>query len=531
MPHAQPDKLIVSNLARLKQKYGAAGAKQVTQAVQALVAADATRGIVSQWVDLSDAAAMSAYGGVAIPAASAGDPQLNKEAIDVVFTHGSVRPSYLLLLGSTDVIPHVPLDNPMAGDGDADLPSDLPYACDHSYSTDVQDFIAPARVVGRLPGVTNDTKPTYLVGLLKTATKYKNRPASDYNSFLGISAQVWKTSSGLSLDAIFGTHAALKISPTDGPNWTAAESKRLAHFVNCHGAPADPFFYGQKGASYPTAHSAAWMKGKLVEGTVMAAECCYGAELYDPALLAAQGQMGMCNTYLGSKAYAYLGSTNIAYGPADAIDLADLMCQYFLLQVLSGASAGRACLQARLDYVLGKGGLLTPADLKTLGQFNLMGDPSLTPVAAQPHGLTLASVAGPKAANIATTAVERHSRLSRRAGLVAKAAATTAYRLTAPSAGPPGGKAGLFGKLRKMAADFGVTAPDTLLSYIVGTPINVAAKGFALSAGVAGSAPRTVSVMLEKQPAPPKVPQLKLVRGVQAVEYEEGMDVRPFLSR
>ena len=44
------------------------------------------------------------------------------------------------------------------------------------------------------------------------------------------------------------------------------------------------------------------------EATVLAAECCYGAELYDPAL--GLGQMGMCNTYLARKAYAYFGSTN-----------------------------------------------------------------------------------------------------------------------------------------------------------------------------------------------------------------------------
>src|SRR5439155_5510359 len=173
----------------------------------------------------------------------------------------------------------------------------------------------------------------------------------------------------LSLDAIFGPHAGMKIAPPDGYKWTAAEAKRLSHFVNCHGAAADPHFYGQKGASYPVAHSADWMASRVVEATVMAAECCYGAELYDPALPTALGQMGMCNTYLGAKSYAYFGSTNIAYGPAAANDQADLMCQYFLAEVLGGASAGRACLQARLKYVQTKAGVLTPADLKTLAQF------------------------------------------------------------------------------------------------------------------------------------------------------------------
>jgi hypothetical protein len=271
-------------------------------------------------VDRSDAATMAAYGAAPVPAANAGDAKTNKEAIDKVFTFGDVRPAYLMLLGSTDVIPHAPLVNPLAGDGDADVPSDLPYACDQPYGTDVQDFIAPTRVVGRLPNVTNDANPAYLVGLLGTAATYTNRPATAYHAFLGISADVWKASSGLSLDAVFGAHTGMKVSPPGGYKWTAAEAKRLSHFVNCHGAAADPHFYGQKGASYPVAHSAAWMAAKLVEATVMAAECCYGAELYDPALPTALGQMGMCNTYLGGKAYAYFGSTNIAYGPATTND-------------------------------------------------------------------------------------------------------------------------------------------------------------------------------------------------------------------
>jgi hypothetical protein len=175
-------------------------------------------------------------------------------------------------------------------------------------------------VVRRLPNVTGDTGPAYLLGLLGTAGAWTDRPATAYNGFLGISAQVWQKSSELSLDALFGTHAGMKIAPPDGFKWTVAEANPLSHFVNCHGAAATPFFYGQKGSSYPVAHSAAWMTGKVSEGTVMAAECCYGAELYDPSLPTATGQMGMCNTYLAGAAYAYFGSSPIAYGPAATND-------------------------------------------------------------------------------------------------------------------------------------------------------------------------------------------------------------------
>ena len=264
----------------------------------------------------------------------------------------------------------------------------------------------------------------------------------------------------------------------------------------------------------------------------MAAECCYGAELYDPALPTALGQMGMCNTYLGAKAYAYFGSSTIAYGPAAANDQADLMCQYFLLQILGGASAGRACLQARLDYVTNKGGVLTPTDLKTLGQFNLMADPSLTPVAAAaPHAAVIPAGAGAKNLKAATAAVARHARLRRRAGLAAQSAATTAYRLSEP-ASPPGGKTGVFGKLRKLAADLGIKEPDVILSYAVGPPPDLTgAKALVTSAAVAGPAPQAVHTLFERLPPPAKLPHLALVRGVQAIEYADGMDARPFQSR
>jgi Peptidase family C25 len=527
------DKLIVSNCAQLTQKYGATGAAAVVKAVAKLMKADAARGLVSAFVDLSDPTAMAAYGASPLSAADAGDPKKNKDAIDKLFNSGHERqPAYLLLLGSTDVIPHVPLANPLLGDGDPDVPSDLPYAHSHPYSDDVQDYINPTRVVGRLPNVTGDTNEGYLVGLLDTAATYTQRADHDYLKFLGISADVWKTSSQSSLTAVFGTSTGMKVSPPDGYKWTAAEAKRLVHFVNCHGATLDSDFYGQHGASFPVAHSAAWMASKVVEATVMAAECCYGAELYDPNSPVGPGRMGMCNTYLERKAYAYLGSTNIAYGPAAANDQADLICQFFLSAVLGGASVGRACLQARLNYVQKKGGVLTPADLKTLAQFNLMADPSLTPVAIQPTRTVIATARGAKGLELAHNEVARFGRTRRRLELAMQAAATAAYRLSPPSRPRGPAKTGIFGKLRKFAAEHGIKSPDVILSYEIGPGLEAMdAKGIVARAARAGTAPRAVHAVLERLDPPKDAPKLRLVRGVQGIEFEDGVSVQAFESR
>jgi hypothetical protein len=172
----------------------------------------------------------------------------------------------------------------------------------------------------------------------------------------------------------------MKTIPPSKAAWPAAMVKRLSHFINCHGAPEDSRFYGQPRSgsqTYPVALDAVYLSNKISEGTVVAAECCYGGQLFDPAHN--NGQMGICCTYLGNKAYGFFGSTTIAYGPEDQNDQADLICQYFLQSLLRGASLGRAGLEARQKFVH-IASLSDPSNVKTIAQFNLYGDPSIAPV-------------------------------------------------------------------------------------------------------------------------------------------------------
>ena len=82
---------------------------------------------------------------------------------------------------------------------------------------------------------------------------------------------------------------------------------------------------------------------------------------------------------MAHKAYGYFGSTTIAYGPAEGNGAADLIAQYFLLEVQAGHSLGLAALKAQQRYVE-QVNELDPIDLKTLAQFYLLGDPSVQPV-------------------------------------------------------------------------------------------------------------------------------------------------------
>ncbi|MDC8447992.1 MAG: hypothetical protein LV473_06520 [Nitrospira sp.] len=400
------DKVIVTNHSALMKKYGRQGTAKIRQAVRALTAADKKRGLKTRVVYLDDAKVMKKFGGK--PVANVADPRANKEAIDAVFT--SLQPDYLMILGAPDVVPHQDLDNPVYnpqdGDDDTQAWGDVPYACEAPYSRDPARFVGPTRVVGRVPDLVSAAEPSYLLMLLKTATSAQCREPDLYAGYLGLSAAEWEGSTRMSINNIFGQATDLLLSPPTGPDESHGRLGNRAHFINCHGAPASPEFWGQRGNSYPTALTTKATEGKIVDGTVAAVECCYGAELYDATTLGIE--LPICQSYLRQGAYGYFGSTTIAYGPAGANGAADLICQYFLLQILEGASLGRAALAARQQFVQGTA-QMDPIDLKTLAQFCLLGDPSLHPV------LRNTPTTVPK--NTVTSQAERFFRAERRAKL------------------------------------------------------------------------------------------------------------------
>jgi hypothetical protein len=390
------DKVIVTNLSALRSKYGAAGLQKIERAVKRLISADKKRGITTRLVALDDVAGMKKLG--ASPVKSAGDFKQNKQAIDGVYR--KLMPDYLMILGADDIVPHQNMKNPVfkhGGDEDQFAFGDLPYACEAPYSQKPQAFTGPTRVLGRLPDLHGVGDTDYLIRIIETAAQHKPLKFDDYMKYLGISAEVWRGSTEMTLTNLFGSAADLQLAPDRGPEWEDSLISRRTHFINCHGAPADSHFYGQRGRSYPQAHDASLFSGKIKEGTLVAAECCYGGELYNPNL--ADGQAGICNTYLGNGAYGFFGSTTIAYGPAEGNGSADLICQFFLRSVFRGASLGRAALEARQRFIESSPAL-DPIDLKTLAQFNLYGDPSIVAVggAAPQTGLKRGARAGFEAA-------------------------------------------------------------------------------------------------------------------------------------
>ncbi|RWM18289.1 C25 family cysteine peptidase [Mesorhizobium sp.] len=373
------DKAIITNDEALRAKYGAAGVAQIATAITALIAADTARGLRSQLFHIDDATEMAAVGGS--PVIAPADEQGAKNAIDAICN--ALTPDYLLLLDGPDVVPHIALDPiPGLADSDRSVPSDLPYACSAPFSRDAADFVGVDRVVGRLPAAEGADEPALLVSFIQNAIGHRPKPKSQYTKYFGMSADVWSISTQLSLTAAFGSKTGLQLSPPAAHPGINGLLGQPSHFVNCHGSNMDPRFYGQKGIKFPVAMESRPIASRASGGdTVVTAECCFGAQLYNHRLSGIDEPI--CIAYLRSGAIAFLGSTNIAYGPASASGQADLICQYFWAGILVGASAGRALLQARQNFVRTQI-MSDPTNLKTLAQFLLLGDPSVCPVETPP---------------------------------------------------------------------------------------------------------------------------------------------------
>ncbi|WP_325528820.1 hypothetical protein [Chitinophaga sp.] len=373
-------KLIITNKTNLQKKYGAHH-QTILDALKTLQTYDATRQLQTHIIFVDDPVQMKSF--QATPVTEHNSDAQYKQAIDELYHF--FTPGYIMLIGSQDIVPFQRLKNMLSGENDPDslIPSDLPYACDMPYDKDPGKFISPTRVVGRLPDIPGVSDHSYLLSLLNDIPAVKPLPQSEYKHYFSVSTFDWQDSTQNSLQQIFGNNKSLLVLPGEpnitGDNWTAAQLQPRTHFINCHGAIYNPGYYGQQVTNFPLAMRSDGLANKISHGTVVATECCYGGQLFDPGKNDAK-LMSMANSYLLNHAVAFVGSSNIAYGPPKGQGLADLLTQFFLINILNGASTGRALLEARQRFLNEMGPTLDPFELKTAAQFYLLGDPSIQPV-------------------------------------------------------------------------------------------------------------------------------------------------------
>ena len=373
-----PVKLVLTNKKNLVYKYGK-NAPGIFRLLNDLKKADKAKHLETKIVFVDDTASCKSAG---VKKISINTDKEYKRIVDDLYRKHV--PVYITLVGAQDVFPFQEIDNP-AEDEDVTVPSDLPYACDAPYSRSINAYTGPSRVVGRIPDIIGKQADfNYLKTVIGHSISQKPQACENYMEYFAVTAQVWKRSTAMSLQRIFSDNNKLFLSPklkeSTAARYTKAQLKPKIHFINCHGAKTDPAYYGQRGQNnFPEALKSSIVDKNITHGTVIAAECCYGAELYDPTNLQ-PSSLGIANTYLKNGAIAFLGSSTIAYGPSDSNALADLITQYFIKNILKGSSAGRALLEARQQYLSDTGPQLDPYELKTLAQFYLLGDPSNQPV-------------------------------------------------------------------------------------------------------------------------------------------------------
>lgn len=362
-------KAIISSKKNLQSKYGIQF-NAVDNLLEDIVNADIKRGLKTIVVYIDDAASCLNAG---IQPVRFVNRQTAKRSVDAIYKN--LNPAYIVLFGSGDIFPFQEINN-LLNDDDSFIPSDLPYACDASYSNNISSFTGPTRVVGRIPDIQGVPDLDYLKTVIDSIVNYKQVKSEKLLDYFSISTDVWKKSTQQSLSNMFGNNVKLKLSPTQNSPHNATDLKPLTHFYNCHGSPSDSKYYGEKGNSFPIAQHSTSIDKKISVGTIVAAECCYGAELYDPNN-ESNRELCMANMYFKNRAIAFMGSTTIAYGPAVGNSLADLITQYFIRNVIRGASTGHAMLDARQKFLSVNGPHLDPYELKTLAQFYLLGDPSI----------------------------------------------------------------------------------------------------------------------------------------------------------
>ncbi|HLY79294.1 MAG TPA: C25 family cysteine peptidase, partial [Caulobacteraceae bacterium] len=375
------------------------------------------------------------------------------------------------------------------------------YASSAPWSLLASTFLAVTRVVGRLPVPPGVTSATQLVALIGAAASHTPSPAARFTPPFALSADVWSASTQLSVANTFGPGMVVELAPPATHPGIDTDLPRLAHFINCHGAQASDEFYGQSGSAYPMAMSSLGAGPHISAQTVATAECCYGAELYD--YLAVGTAQPICMAYLDAGATAFLGSTNIAYGPATGNAQADLLTQYFLQHILAGATTGRALLQARQDFIRTQP-MADPSNLKTVAQYILLGDPSSQPcVAPSAHGMTAATdfLNADVSAAVMDPGLQRKSR---RKALESEGFAieATASRLGQEIAG----STALLDQLRQLATQRGVAAPTVTVLEVTGGDL------FLRAVKDLGGEQR-VATVVETSPAAPgwRGPSIKLL--------------------
>ena len=318
----------------LRSKYGRDGVTRIKSALDRLVRADAVRGVTTRIVAIDDGRTARTLGIKAVSdPTDAKSAKLAVDAIDALW-----NPHYFVLVGSDDVIPTQPLKNPLyqpgptALDSDLLVPSDLPYASDYEFTTQIAHYRGATRVVGRIADGHGSKSTAQLRRALGVAAGAVARPRKHYERPWVLTAADWNQSTRQTLDRVYGPGTEfMEVPPAE--KWRLGDTRRLMHIFNCHGVDSAPQLQGQKGWFRPIAMNSdvLLVPGRLSEGTVVASECCYTGQMMAPD---PKRGLAWVDTYLRAGAYGFLGSSTEVWGGITTNQDADYLVRYYMTRFI-----------------------------------------------------------------------------------------------------------------------------------------------------------------------------------------------------
>lgn len=386
-------KLVLTHKQALSNKYNPTNLGHIDTALHQLIEADYLQGMETILIYM-DEPSDAGHRVVVDPM----NQQAVKNAVDDLYRYYDA--GSILFIGAQDVVPFQELADVVFTDHDPDtvVPSDLPYACEAGYSDRIEDFADPTRIVGRIAGRlgVEDLDPSapaeLLIQMIENATRFNGLPESYYSNQFCLGSYDWRRSFTSMVDDLFGHTNQVLLIPKRGStaDWTSQQLKRRIHLINCHGTPGTDYWTGDNDDLHYPALYKDQLKGNVLNGSVGVAECCYSAEIHS-----VDGG-GICTQFM-EDGIGFFGSTTTSYGLPAGQGHADILTKYFLKNILKGRSLGSALYQARLDFIdeVNDPGI-GMVDMKTLAQFFLLGDPTITPILIQPGRITETPVLPPR---------------------------------------------------------------------------------------------------------------------------------------
>jgi hypothetical protein len=408
LPKRATVKLSVTVKSHLDHKYDDAALEKINDAVKGWIEADKNRGIQTVHVAVDDPSEMREvwrnYFPKAPPVRSVSGkatPVKIKQAIDDLWKR--LKPKYLVLFGGDDVVPMFKVPNPTLywkQDWDKMLRTDNPYASSKAFDPqDIDSYLVPDRVIGRIPdmkGSRKRTDPTWLLNYLKTAMSWAAQSPNFYEKTYAICTSESTGAGKECMQFISKPVSDLLISPPTDDTLTSARNRLSAplHLIKCHGNRLDATFWGHdpvennEKKAWKRAITSTTLKACLKPATVVGATCCWGAQIFSPDArhVRSHKRWPLASTYLRKGALGFVGATGRAWFGGDTMRFADYIVGDYFKWILRHASIGRALLESKhgyMCYYLEGGGTADALDQKTMVEYVLLGDPSIHPVAAK----------------------------------------------------------------------------------------------------------------------------------------------------